>query len=123
MKFKVNGRALGNRPGEIRAYWTDSETQGSNLQGDCASTEPFRAFREARKTADEWEAEMTPKRGASNVSYNLQNTRSEFPELTGTVRTNGYSSLSIRVRGRFGSDGWGPWSPITSLYCNPPGGL
>ena len=112
-----------NRPGEIRAYWTDSDTQGSNLQGECANTEPFRAFWERPKTADEWEAELTPKNGASNVSFTMSNTGGRWPELTGTVRTNGFSTVSIRVRGRFGDDGWGAWSPVTELFCNLPGGL
>ena len=42
------------------------------------------------------------------------------PELTGTVQTDGFSVLSMRVRGRFGDDGWGAWSPITELFCMPP---
>ena len=140
LKFKVNGRALLNRPSEIYAYWTDSETEGgSNLQGDCASSEPFRAYWlppvKSRRTtssggvpstvitykvADEWEAEITPKRGASGVRHTIRNTNGdpEYPELTGSVRINEYSSLSIRVRGRFGDDGWGAWSPRTGMYCN-----
>ena len=124
LKFKVNGYELRNRPSEIRAYWTDSETQGSNLQIDCASSEPFRAYWEASKTANEWEAEITPKGGASNVSFTIQNTGGDRkqPELTGTVRirTGESGSLSMRVRGRFGDDGWGAWSPVTSLSCLPP---
>ena len=118
----------GNRPSEIMAYWTDSDTPGSNLQNDCAGTEPFRAFWDPPKSsgnfkrADEWEAELTPKYGASNVSFAIRNTggNPRQPELTGSVRTNGFSMLSIRVRGRFGDDGWGAWSPRTGLYCNLP---
>ena len=108
-----------NRPSEIRAYWTDSETRGSNEQAGCASTEPFRAFWERPKTADEWQAEVTPdpRYGASNVSFTMSNTGGRWPELTGTVRTDGFSQLSVRVRGRFGDDGWGAWSPVTGLYC------
>ncbi len=111
-----------NHPSEIRAYWTDSETSG-NEQGDCASTEPFRAYWEPPKRADEWEAEVTAEHGASNVSFTMSNTGGRWPELTGTVRINGFSTVSLRVRGRFGDDGWGGWSPITSMYCNMPGGL
>ena len=33
-----------NQPSEIKAYWTDSDTKGSNVQEECDSTEPFRAF-------------------------------------------------------------------------------
>ena len=118
-------------PSEINAYWTESDTtKGSNLQVAFASTEPFRAFwlppvksvtgnTRTYKVADEWEAEVTSKNGASGESYTIQNTNDnpEYPELTGTVRIDGSGSLSIRVRGRFGADGWGAWSPRTGLYC------
>ena len=116
-----------NQPSEIWAYWTDSDTKGSNVQKECTSTEPFRAFwnppkiNGSFKVADEWEAEITPKNGASNVSFTIQNTGGDRkePELTGSVRIReGESgSLSIRVRGRFGDDGWGTWSPTTELFC------
>ena len=36
--------------------------------------------------------------------------------MNGTVRVEGTSSLTIQVRGRFGSN-WGSWSPRSSLYC------
>ena len=125
LKFKVNGYALRNQPDEITAYWTDSDTQGSNLQDNCASTEPFRAFWERPKTADEWEAEVEadPRYGASNVSFTMSNTGGRWPELTGTVDIDDFGVVSIRVRGRFGDDGWGAWSRPTELFCNPPGGL
>ena len=117
-----------NQPSEIRAYWTDSDTKGSNVQDGCASNEPFRAFwnppksNGSFKVADEWEAKLTPENGASNVSFTIQNTGGDRkePELTGTVDTDGYSVLSIRVRGHFGDEGWGAWSPTTELFCMPP---
>ena len=40
LKFKVNGYELRNQPGEIRAYWTDSETNEGNLQEGCAGRSP-----------------------------------------------------------------------------------
>ncbi len=114
-----------NQPSVIRAYWTDSKTKGSNEQQECASTEPFRAFWNPPKSngsfkeAVEWEAEITPDNGASNVSFTIQDTGGDpkKPELTGTVQINGFSTVSIRVRGRFGDDGWGTWSPTTELFC------
>ena len=63
------------------------------------------------------------------MSFTIQNTgrNRKEPELTGTVEIDGRSTLSMRVRGRFGDDGWGAWSPITELFCRtsaskkPPG--
>ena len=126
--IRVNGSATENQPDEIRAYWTrpdpDNESKG-NLRVNCASTEPFRAYWERPKTADEWEAEVTPQNGAGYMNLFMSNTDGRWPELTGIaiVPTDKFSSLSIRVRGRFGEDGWGAWSRPTELFCNPPGGL
>ena len=114
-----------NRPSEIRAYWTDSETTGSNEQDGCASTEPFLAFWNPPKSngsfkeADEWEAEIMPEYGASDVIFTIDNDPKKS-ELTGTVQIDGFSTVSIKVRGRFGDDGWGAWSPTTELFCMPP---
>ncbi len=131
LKFKVNGYELRNRPSEIRAYWRDDpdNPNGSNEQVGCAGTERFRAYWNPPKSngsfkrADEWEAQITPKYGAGNVSFTIQDTggNPREPELTGTVRIRDgeFGSLSIRVRGRFGN-AWGAWSPVTSLLCLPP---
>ena len=117
-----------NQPGEIRAYWTDSETNEGNLQAGCAGTEPFRAYWKRPKRADAWEAEVTadPRYGASNVrSSSIQDIGDGFHDLTGSVHIQDgeFGVVSIRVRGNFGDDGWGAWSPTTELFCNPPGGL
>ena len=49
---------------------------------------------------------MEPEYGASNVSLSsIEDIGDGFHDLTGTVRTNGFSVVSIRVRGRFGEDG------------------
>ena len=130
-KFRINGppsEPTINQPGEIRAYWTgpdpDDDKNDGDLRVECAGTEPFRAFWKRPKRADEWEAEVEPEYGASNVSLSsIEDIGDGFHDLTGTVRTNGFSTVSIRVRGRFGDDGWGAWSRPTELFCNPPGGL
>ena len=134
LRFKIIGAEtiaetmLINQPSEIRAYWRDDpdNPNGSNEQVDCASTERFRAYwnppksNGSFKSADEWEAEITPdpEYGASNVSFTIQDTggNRREPELTGTVDIDGFSTVSIRVRGRFGN-AWGAWSPRTGLYC------
>ena len=112
-----------NRPGEIRAYWTDSATNDGNLQAGCAGTEPFRAYWERPKSTSEWEAEVKPEYGASNLSlFPIEYIGDGFHELTGTVhiRDGEFGVVSIRVRGRFGDDGWGAWSRPTELFCVPP---
>ncbi len=131
LKFKVNGYELRNQPDEIRAYWTgpdpDNDQNNGNRRLECAGTEPFRAFWERPKTADEWDAEVEadPRYGASNVSITMSNTDGRWPELTGTVHIldGKFGVVSIRVRGNFGDDGWGAWSRPTELSCNQPGGL
>ena len=117
----------GNVPSTIRTYWTGSG--GSNDKSGCAGTEEFRAFwnppqknrgnNRTYKVADAWEADVTLSGGASGLAYTIQNTggNPEHPELTGSVHIDGSGSLSVRVRGRFGADGWGGWSPSSSLYC------
>ena len=131
-KFRINGppsEPTINQPGEIRAYWTESETNEGNLQEGCAGTEPFHAFWKRPKRADEWEAEVKPEYGASNLSLSsIEDIGDGFHDLTGTVyiRDGEFSVVSIRVRGRFGDDGWGAWSRPTELFCNAPrpiGGL
>ena len=128
VRFKINGAEtmLINQPGEIRAYWTDSETNDGNLQAGCAGTEPFRAYWKRPKSADEWEAEVEAEYGAGNATHStIGYVGDGFHELTGTVQIQDgeFGVVSIRVRGRFGDDGWGAWSRPTELFCNPPGGL
>ena len=112
-----------NQPSEIRAYWIDSATNDGNLQADCAGTEPFRAYWKRPKRADEWEAKVTAEHGASNATHsNIGDIGDGFHELTGTVhvRDGEFGVVSIRVRGRFGDDGWGSWSRPTELFCVSP---
>ena len=112
-----------NRPSEIRAYWNVPGHFGGNSMAGCAGTVPFRAFWERPKRADEWEAEVKPEYGASNLSLSsIEYIGDGFHELTGTVhiRDGEFSVVSIRVRGRFGDDGWGAWSRPTELFCVPP---
>ncbi len=118
-----------NQPSEIRAYWIDhdpAEDESSNLQDGCAGTEHFRAYWKRPQSTDEWEAEVTPEYGASNLSLSpIEYSGDGFHELTGTVHIpdGKFGVVSIRVRGNFGDDGWGAWSPVTELFCNPIGGM
>ena len=67
---------------------------------------------------DQWAAHINTSSGAGAVSYSFRETPSSpgLFELIGTVRVEGRSSLTIEVRGRFGSN-WVKWSPRLSLYC------
>ena len=130
LKFKVNGYELINQPSEIRAYWTgpdpEDDKNNGNARVECAGTEPFSAYWKRPKRADEWDAEVKPEYDASNLSVSsIKDIGDGFHELTGTVhiRDGKFGVVSIRVRGRFGDDGWGAWSRPTELFCNPPGGL
>ena len=118
----------GNEPSVIRTYWIGSG--GSNDKSGCAGREEFRAYwnpplesnrgnNRTYKVADAWEADITLRGGAGDLGYTIQDTggNPEHPELTGSVRIDGNGWLSMRVRGRFGADGWGGWSPTSSLYC------
>ena len=132
-KFRINGlpsESTINQPDEIRAYWTgsdpDNDQNNGNLRVKCAGTEPFRAYWKRPKRADEWDAEVEPEYGASNLSVSsIEDIGDGFHELTGSVHIldGEFGVVSIRVRGRFGDDGWGAWSRPTELFCNPPGGL
>ena len=69
---------------------------------------------------------MEAEYGASNLSLSpIEYIGDGFHELTGTVHIpdGEFGLVSIRVRGRFGDDGWGAWSRPTELFCNPIGGL
>ena len=112
-----------NRPSEIKAYWDEPGHNDGNIMADCAGRVPFRTYWERPKRADEWEAEVTLEYGASNLSRDpIGYIGDGIHELTGTVHIpdGEFGVVSIRVRGRFGEDGWGAWSPVTELFCNPP---
>ena len=81
-----------NRPDEIGAYWNksdaDDEEINGNLQAGYAGIERFSAFCEQPKRADEWEAEVEPEYGASNVSPDpasgVRPATSWLPPVTGS---------------------------------------
>ena len=109
--------------GPLAAYWNDNHDQGGNaLELDsCTGVKGFQVIwdgPDGNRRADEWTAEITAKGGASTVSQNFRETPGNpgYFELYGRMRLAGPDTISIRVRGRFGST-WGTWSPTASLYC------
>ena len=73
---------------------------------------------DGNRRADEWTAEITAKGGASTVSQSFRETPGNpgYFELDGEMRLAGPDTISVRVRGRFGST-WGTWSPTATLHC------
>ena len=121
--------------GALGGYWTDgpgtdeshTDPDGLNLNVIFACNQPqsFRVFwadpgpANNPRQADEYEAHMTTWRGAGAVSHRF---RPEYraPRLTGlyaTVQLYGPGTVTVRVRGRFGDDGWGTWSPPMDFHC------
>jgi hypothetical protein len=101
------------------------------LMGDCNGTQYFRMiwtwpkdparsseYYPRYKVPDRWEAEVSSEwGGVSRVRYSIRDGNTEYPEMTGSARLDGSSGFSLRVRGEFGSDGWGDWSKPTSMVC------
>lgn len=78
--------------------------------------------------AEEWQAKFKTRSGAGAVTHSFRNTDNDplLPEMRGTVRLNGHSSLGIQVRGKFNGVWQGNddgvtvnevWSQSVHLYC------
>ena len=109
--------------GGLGAYWYGNHDNGGNLLkvDSCSGLKRFRviwAGPEGNRRADEWDAEITARGGSSAVSQNFRETPGNpgYFELYGGMRLAGPDTISVRVRGRFGST-WGTWSPTATLHC------
>ena len=109
--------------GTLGAYWHDNhENSGNMLQVDsCTGVKGFLVIwdgPEGNRNADQWAAQITAKNGSRAVSQNFRESHGDpgYFQLDGRISLAGPDSISIRVRGRFGSI-WGTWSPTASLYC------
>ena len=112
--------------GRLGAYWADPDANGNTLQKEsCTGSEGFRVIWAGPDDHDrrdiEWDAHIVTRGGAGRVSHTFRETSGSpgYFEMNGTVRMEGDSSLSIRVRGRYGAT-WGTWSPPVGLYCFEP---
>ena len=110
--------------GGLGAFWTHPDSRSGNLLvGSCSGLEAFRIIWDAREDlrgADEWDAHFTRFGGMNLVSHSFRESPGLPPghyEMNGTANMEGEGHLSIRVRGLFGSDGWGEWSPAVGLFC------
>ena len=111
--------------GTLSTYWDHPDARRNLLQIEsCSSSLSFRVIwagpAQDRRQADEWAAHVNTRGGAGRVSYSFSSSPGvhggNYFEMNGTVRVEGTSSLTIQVRGRFGSN-WGSWSSRSSLYC------
>ena len=111
--------------GTLSTYWDHPDARRNLLQIEsCSGSLSFRVIwagpAQDRRQADEWAAHVNTLGGAGRVSYSFSSSPGvhggNYFEMNGTVRVEGTSSLTIQVRGRFGSN-WGSWSPRSSLYC------
>ena len=123
------------RTSYLYAYWTTStdsiephpESNENRLETvPCSGSHSFRviwSLPSGHDAADDWQAQISTRFGASDAQHAFHTPRPDIPELRGTVSLEGESPhLSIRVRGRFG-DTWGTWSPSVLLRCGRVGGL
>ena len=121
--------------GPLAAYWTDvlgSKTlhpdsiNSNGIQNSCTGEESFRIFwagpdedSHSNKVAAEWAAHVKTWGGAGEVTYIFKEDgdNADYVGMYGTVNLNGDARLTIKVRGRFGDQGWGEWSPPVGLFC------
>ncbi len=114
--------------GRLGAFWTHPDSRSGNLLvGSCSGLEAFRIIWDAREDlrgADEWDAHFTRFGGMNLVSHSFRESPGLPPghyEMNGTANMEGEGHLSIRVRGWFGADGLGEWSPAVGLFCHEEG--
>ena len=109
--------------GALGVYWHDRHENGGNrlLMDSCTGVKVFQVIwdgPDGNRRADEWAAEITARGGSRALIQNFRETPGNpgYFELDGRMLLAGPDTISIRVRGRFGST-WGTWSPTASLYC------
>ena len=109
--------------GGLGVYWHDRHENGGNMlrMDSCTGVKVFRVIwdgPDGNRRADEWVAEITARGDSRAVRQNFRETPGNpgYFELDGRMLLAGPDSISIRVRGRFGST-WGTWSPRARLYC------
>ena len=125
--------------GPLGAYWTDKYQSDSThadvdplsantIENDCSGTFPFVVVwtgpgpspQVENRTASEWAVHIQTAEGAGHVTHVFATSdfSDGFTNLYGQASLQGFSIISIRVRGLFGDD-WGTWSPSVNLFCLP----
>ncbi len=118
----------------LLAYWVGYDGSNSNSDpnagtatnsielNSCTGTRSIRLIwsnPEGKGNADEWEVYVHNPRNLSLASKSFGG-QPGYPEMNGTVRMQGPGSLSMHIRGRWGTT-WGTWSPGVSLFCHASG--
>ncbi len=122
--------------GPLTAFWTDAYGSDDpqpnglrNLLNDvCDGTLSFKIFWAGpqehpnvapNSIADEYEAHITTQGGAGNVTrkFDYEYGDEQYYAMYGKLSVRGGSALSIQVRGRYSSHGWGAWTKPVSLFC------
>ena len=75
------------------------------------------------RQADRWEAYSARHGAVGDVSHQFRTdqTNTRYTALYGTIWLDGEGSVSFRIRGWFGTDGLGEWSPAVGLFCQEEG--
>ena len=89
----------------------------------CTGRKSFKVFWAGPgdgRQADRWEAYIARHGDVGDVSHEFRTDQgnTKYTSLYGTVWLDGEGSISVRIRGWFGSDGLGEWSPAVSLICH-----
>ena len=123
--------------GQLTAFWTDAygsdaphpDGPSNSLYDVCDRTLSFKIFWDgpkehpnvaANSIADEYEAHITTKGGAGNVThkFDYEYGGEQYYAMYGTLSVRGWSSLSIQTRSRYSSHGWGTWTKPVRLSCS-----
>ena len=121
------------------AYWTD-QYQSDNVHPDvdplsrntiingCSGVFPFTVLwtgpdgdNDSNRVAGQWAAHIQTERGAGRIvhAFATGEFSDRFTNLYGQASLQGFSIISIRVRGQFDGS-WGTWSPQVNLLCLTP---
>ena len=125
--------------GRMYAIWTDGRnsddlhpesSSGNGLENACIGVYSFKVAwagpenpgpEEDPRLADEYEAHFITRYGTGAVTHRFAPDEGDTNRraLYGAISVHGNAIVTIWVRGRFGDDGWGHWSPPVILSCHP----
>ena len=125
--------------GDLAARWTDryrsddahpdiDPLSANTIENACNGTFPFTVLwtgpdddDHSNRVASQWAAHVQTAEGAGRITsaFATSEFSSGFVNLYGQATLQGFSVISIRVRGQFDGN-WGAWSEPVGLYCLTP---